>query len=652
MKKIKLLIMLIIMMFAIENMMASHYAGSELTYTCLGGSNYKITFVFYRDCSGVQAPASIIVNIECSSNSYLNFTTTLNALSYTGQEISKPCATNPTKCSGGNNFGIQEYVYQGTAIIVPCNHWTISYSSCCRNPISTVSGNGGWYTKAMLNNLQGPLSSAPVFIQKPIITVYNGNTYNMNLGALDPDGDSLAFSLYAPFTDSSSSVVYVSGYSAANFLTSSIPITLDSQTGVVSFNPSSNIVTVVGIKVEKWRTVNGSPALIGVIYRDVELKVITGSNHVPALSGMDFSNSHSFSAADTIYSKEVCVGDIMDFDINSYDADSATTAAGKMNISWNQGISGASLAMHNNGTDSAYAHFHWTASNSGNMPLQCFSALVQDGGCPYNASRAYTYCFRLKDTVLIVLNATDTTLCTGDSLSLTAQSSLVSPTYVWRMNGQLLPGISGANLIINTNSYPTGTDTFTIALQGGSQQSCVNGDSIIVNHVYQPHVFGLLPDSVFLSGYSVVYDAGQGMSYKWMDVQNAIIGTSQTQTFDSSGQYHVVVDGGNNTRCTDADTFNLQVIGGIKNIDNKPDFVIIPNPNNGNFILKIENDNLDSKECFIQIFSQDGKLVYSDVVRKLKGKEVEIKLDNPLSGVYYIVVTGNDSELKGRFLIY
>ena len=38
---------------------ASHAQGADISYQCLGGNNYQIMVSFYRDCSGVGAPASV-----------------------------------------------------------------------------------------------------------------------------------------------------------------------------------------------------------------------------------------------------------------------------------------------------------------------------------------------------------------------------------------------------------------------------------------------------------------------------------------------------------------------------------------------------------------------------------------------------------------
>lgn len=209
------------------------YAGSELTYTCLGGNNYLISLSFYRDCSGISAPSSVVVNLKCNQDSTLNFIKVLYSIPGTGQEITLNCNAMPTRCSGGIGYGLQEYVYQSNVIIPNCKDWTISYSGYYRVPVSTVSNNSSnpSYISAYLNNVDAPGNSSPYFSNKPPITVQTYNNFSFNHGAIDLDGDSLSYSFYAPFINDSNSINYISGYSDTNFLISSTPINLNKQQG-------------------------------------------------------------------------------------------------------------------------------------------------------------------------------------------------------------------------------------------------------------------------------------------------------------------------------------------------------------------------------------------------------------------------------------
>jgi len=67
-----LLLILFLHFFASTNLYATHAAGGELIYELVPNTTnqYKFTFKFYRDCSGVVEPASFTMcyNNTCGVN--------------------------------------------------------------------------------------------------------------------------------------------------------------------------------------------------------------------------------------------------------------------------------------------------------------------------------------------------------------------------------------------------------------------------------------------------------------------------------------------------------------------------------------------------------------------------------------------------------
>lgn len=556
---------------------ASHFAGSDLTYTCLGGNTYLITLTFYRDCGGITAPGSVTVSFNCSSNPNFGFSATLSPLPGTGQYITQSCSFHQCASYGINN-GIQEYVYQATVTLVPCNSWEMNYTDCCRNNVTTVSSNylNDFYIEAELNNLQAPCNSSPYFSNKPISYTCINQSFCFNHGVIDPNDDSLAYSFYSPNTTSSNtSVTYIPPYSSINFLNSINPILLNSLTGDICFTASTSLTTITGIRVEEWRTINGQPTLIGVLNRDMQLSVENCINKLPTLSGMDTLNSHTFNSNDTIYQIEMCLGPTVDFDINGFDLDTFNSAMiGRpdiFHISWNQGIPQGYFTTYFNGTDSAYAHFSWTptSADGSNVP-KCFTATIHDEACPNYGSQTFSYCITVRG-MAVDIGPTDTLLCQGESLQLNAIADSTTVNYIWKWNGQ--PTTTPLNQTfynLNTNIYNPGIDTLSIETNDGNTTlACPGRDFIIINNVYQPNIHESIQDSAFCEGSSVTYDAGQGTIYLWMKIapNYQIVGANQTQIIDTDGLYTIFVDGGNYTRCFDQDTFIV---------------VSIPNPNLGN----------------------------------------------------------------------
>jgi hypothetical protein len=564
----KYLILSLITLFSVflnKNMFASHFAGADLTYTCLGGSSYLISLTFYRDCSGVSAPTSAQIQFTCSSNNALNFSATLNQIPGTGQSVTPNCSAVPSTCSGGTAYGIQEYIYQAVVTLQACNSWTMSYGYCCRNPITTVPSNSsnGWYVTAMLNNLDAICNSSPTFSNHPPLVACVNQPFCFNHGALDPNNDSLVYSFYAPFTSHGQSVTYSSPYSANNFLSSSTPITIDPSTGDICFTPTSSLTTITGVKVEEYRRINGVPTLIGTVYRDIQLKTDACSNNLPMLSGMDHQNTHTYSSLDTVYNIEMCLGPTLDFDINGFDADTFNSAVtGRpdiYHISWNQGIPQGTFTTHYNGTDSAYAHFTWTPTSTDvNNAPKCFTVTVHDEACPFYGVQSYSYCITVRG-MLVDIGPSDSLLCHGESAMFYANADTNTVNYIWKWNGNLINApMNQDSMMVNTATYPPGIDTLSIETNDGNiTLACPGKDYVIIVNVYQPHIAGTIPDSTFCGNFPLVYDAGPGKNYLWLDANLNYLGFNQTQSFDKTGTYSVFVDGGNNTRCHDRDTFTL-----------------------------------------------------------------------------------------------
>jgi len=548
---------------------ASHFAGADLTYTCLGGNTYLITLSFYRDCSGIGVGGSAPLVFSCNSNTALSFNATLNQIPGTGIEITPGCNAMPTSCTSGSTYGIREYIFQGQVTLPPCASWNISYASGARNPITTVSGTGSWYIPAQLNNLNAPCNSSPVFSNRPIAVVCNGQSFCFNHGAIDPDGDSLSYSFYTPMTSASSTITYIGGYSSSNFLGLTTPISLNPVTGDICFIPNTILSTATGIKVQEWRKINGVPTVIGTVFRDIQLVVTSCVNSIPVLSGMDTLLTHSYNPNDSIFYLEKCLSPFpIVFHINGYDADSFNSAntghPERFSITWNNGIPGASFNSFYNGTDSAYAVFTWLPNkNDVSFTPKCFTATIRDEACQYNGLQTFSYCLVIRG-MDVELGPDSILLCQGETYTVNAVADTSTENYIWRMDGVSTgTPLTQSSYIIYSDSLSPGLHILSIETNdGGTTTKCPGVDFLKVRVVAQPEINGTLLDSAFCYPGSITYDAGPGQVYTWTKVSAGGIPVGATQQFStsSSGVYRIEVDGGNNTRCKDVDTFNVMSI--------------------------------------------------------------------------------------------
>lgn len=544
---------------ASNNAYSSHLAGFDLTYRCLGGNDYEITLSFYRDCSGVTEPSAVLVSFTCSSNSSLNFSVTLPKVPGSGQEIMQTCPAMPTSCSGGNNYGMREWVYRANVTLPPCNYWRMSYSLCCRNPSNTIVGPTAQsaYIEAVLNNLQAPCASSPKFSSKPYNVICTGQSSCISYSAYSVNNDSLSYELVTPMTGASSSVTWLAGYSATQPIPSSPSLYLDPSSGMLCVTPLMSLVTPLLVRVNQWRMLNNVPVLIGSVLRDMQINVVNcAGNTPPALSGIDTTMNAGYAASDTSRNIQVCYGSPLNFTLWGHDPDtfSYTNLGGpeKFTISWNNGIPAASFTVVNDSSTQARALFSWTptAGDISTSP-KCFTATIRDLGCPFNAVRTYNYCIKVNG--IITSLGSDTLLCKGESLQLTANNPLPNNSYTWWVNGSQVAASGSVNTYtFNSASYIAGVH-YVMVKVSNSAYSCTGEDAMLVSVVNQPDV-NLGNDTVLCSN-GITLNAGPGNSYIWSTGQ-----TSQTiAVTQPGGTFWVYVDGGINTRCNDSDTITVTI---------------------------------------------------------------------------------------------
>ncbi len=365
------------------NSFPSHIVGGEITYQWIGGKEYVVSVVLYRDCMGVAGPSAEIVGIG-SSSCGIFFSGTLPLVHV--EEISLVCPGLQTTCQSGSYIGIQALLYSDTVTIpAACPDWVFSTSTCCRTPLITNLSDPGAesiYITSHLNNTLGP-NSSPVFSNWAFPVMYANNQVVLDFHAWDRDGDSLVYALVPAMDGPSTPVDYSTGFSATYpFTTSSGQVYLEPMTGVIQDSVIGLQVPVICIGVTEYR--NGQ--LVGSIKRDLTFFFIQGSNTFPDISGIDSLS---------VYSVDAHPGDTVDFLVYGFDPDS-----------------GQSLLMYyDTVVQSAYfmisynpllvGHFHWEI-DPGILPGNyLLPVMIQDDACPYSAARIRNYQIRVLPTVSV-----------------------------------------------------------------------------------------------------------------------------------------------------------------------------------------------------------------------------------------------------------
>lgn len=269
---------------------ASHIVGGELTYECLGNNQYRIALDIYRDCYNgnpnayFDDPARI--GLFNSSNLLLQtFDMPFSGMDDTLSVIlSDPCFVEP------GDVCVHTTHYEKIVNLPPIpGGYVLSYQRCCRNQtisnIWTPDEVGMTLTLYISEASMLDCNSSPDFTFLPPVYVCANQPISFDHSAVDPEGDSLVYKLCTPLHGASpfdpyplvpSSPPYDSvpwidpPYNVFDMLGSSNdPLTIDSQTGLLTGTPEVIGQFVVGVCVEEYR--NGE--LFTAIRRDFQYNV-------------------------------------------------------------------------------------------------------------------------------------------------------------------------------------------------------------------------------------------------------------------------------------------------------------------------------------------------------------------------------------------
>ncbi len=288
---------LTVLVLAPQKSNATHMAGAEIAYIYQGTPNsYLFRIKFYRDCAGIFPTVPMPL---CISSASLGFSTTIYLNVVTQTVIpNPPCVTLPSpNCSQGfGGIGTEEYVCEALYTLpAQATDWVFSWSDCCRNTAITTLQPNGMYVAATLDNVTPPTGvtdNSPIFNFIPYTTFCVGYPFYYDQGATDPDGDSLVF-LLANAQESNgcppvpTNLQYLTNpqtgllYSGAQPVASSVPITIDSKTGVIYFIPSIQQVAVICVLVQEYDTTGPGPAVFkGTVKRDIQVVITNQCNIV------------------------------------------------------------------------------------------------------------------------------------------------------------------------------------------------------------------------------------------------------------------------------------------------------------------------------------------------------------------------------------
>jgi gliding motility-associated-like protein len=417
-------------------------------------------------------------------------------------DITPNCPSVPSACGGSGSYGIQEWLYQGILNLPPgCGtDWVLGWSQCCRNnAINTLNnpGSQNMFVGANLDNTTSPFcNSSPVFNNSPGSIVCVNQPLVYNHGVSDADGDSLFFSLGPCLQSLGGQVSYAGGFSGTTPLTTASGVTINPNTGSLTFTPTQQQVGVLCVNVREFR--NG--VLIGQINRDMQFTVIACSNTPPQASGVNGApNTNPIN-----FQTSICSNAPICFTINGTDPNS-----NNVTMSWNSEILGATFVVSNNGTTSPSAEFCWTPSQN-NIGQNIFTVNVEDDACPIIGQGTYTYIIEVVPSPNVLNAGSNISICAGNATTLTATSSPAALSYTWSPSNSL-SGNSGASVI----ATPLSTTTYEVL--AAFPDGCDITNNVTVSIAPNPNVTVSPNNSFNCSGQNTVLTATSptAISYNW-----------------------------------------------------------------------------------------------------------------------------------------
>ena len=462
--------------------------GADFRFRCLGGNQYEITLSFYRDCAGIDSDFSSFINISSASCGQ-NLSLTANRISIT--EASPLCASQlpQSTCNGGTLPGVQLVTYVGTITLpMACNDWIVSYSSCCRNStISNISNPGGanMYVEGRINNLTVSCNNSPDFTTPPVPYICSGVPFSYNHGVVDPEGDSLRYTMITPLNAAGTPLTYNAGYTVTNPMNMVGALIFDPATGQMTFTPNGPQIVAVAVRVDEYR--NG--VLIGSVIRDMQIVVINCSNNPPvanaptAVSGATL-NGNTFST---------CPGRNVSFNISASDLNATDILTAVNTITSN--LPGAIVTT--TGSNPINLSVNWTVPA---VPLSAynFSVTFQDNACPIRGTQTVGYLILTGPQIPIT--ASNNSVCPGTPVILTASTA---SNYLWS-TGQTTQSITVT---------PMAQTVYTV---NGQVLGCNAAGAVTITMASSlPLSINANPGTNICAGQSVTLTAGAATNYSW-----------------------------------------------------------------------------------------------------------------------------------------
>lgn len=271
MARIRILFLLLFIAPIAYKGFSSHIVGGNIQYQYLGNNQYAVQVVYYGDCLGIPLPDSVYLDAVTDT---VVGTFGLAQDSNVVLEVVPPdCLISQTTLCRTQGW------YSGIITVSSSTLPTyLLLASCCRNNaiINSNTANSLFVSSIPPGQNNMPLNNSnPVFSQIPPILLCVNEPFSISQLAVDPNGDSLVYEMYQPFESYTLGpltffgINWLPGYTTEQPIPSSVPLTLNPVTGILSATPNAFGTFLLGIAVKEYR--NGQ--LLSISYRDIQITI-------------------------------------------------------------------------------------------------------------------------------------------------------------------------------------------------------------------------------------------------------------------------------------------------------------------------------------------------------------------------------------------
>ncbi|MCW3124769.1 MAG: cell surface protein [Bacteroidetes bacterium] len=521
----RILTFLLFLSFSISAI-ASHIVGGEMIYDYQGGNTYQITLKLYRNClaSCTQcAPYDTVlyVHIFDANGNYQQSV----GLSLPPTQVLPNTVTNP--CMDPVDVCVEQAYYTGTVTLPPlAGGYTLVYERCCRNSdITTIPQNTGAAYVAHIPGIANASNSSPRFSNQPPTFICNSQYLQFDYSAVDPDGDSLAYSMvnaldyagssgnFAPQPGSAvpppfNSVPYLSPYGSGNPTnnpSNADNLSIDPTTGLLTGIPNQSGSFIVSVAVSEYR--NG--VYVGQTIRDYQFNVV--ACNIPKANLIYQPGTYDPIHDIGVYTFQ-CSSDTVNFNnVSFYNPPPTNT---QLSYHWDFGLT--------NRTDDTsnlqYPIFYYPDTGTYTVTISVAKFKPGIGWC-YDTARGYVIVFPKLHAAYNYINA-----CRDSAITFIDSSySTTSPLNAWHWDF----GDGDTTNVRNPKYTFPANNTYHVVLTAHNQKGCIDTFSYNITPRPLPFPDFIAPPACLTDSTHFTYTGSGAVTNYYWDFGNGQTSTLQ-----------------------------------------------------------------------------------------------------------------------------